>query len=71
MRGQIHVPEVVWDLTSRQVLTTEWVFGEQLAKSTPEVIQRLVPVGVNCFLMQLLDIGYEASTNSKGKLSKC
>jgi hypothetical protein len=27
--------------------------GEQLAKSSPEVINRLIPVGVECFLIQV------------------
>ena len=40
------------------MLVTEWIEGEQLAKSPPEVINRLIPTGVGCFLAQLLDVGF-------------
>ena len=36
-----------------KVLVSEWIEGEQLAKSSPEVINRLIPVGVECFLIQV------------------
>lgn len=54
---EVRVPKVFWQCTSRRVITTEWIEGEQLAKSPPEVINRLTPIGVRCFLAQLLDIG--------------
>ena len=44
--------------SSRKVLAAEWIDGEQLARSPPGVIRRLVPVGVECFLAQLLDVGF-------------
>jgi aarF domain-containing kinase len=53
----VRVPGVFRDCTARRVLTSEWIDGIQLAKSSPDVISRLTPVGVRCFLAQLLDIG--------------
>lgn len=41
-----------------QVLTTEWIDGVQLAKSPPDVINGLIPIGVECFLTQLLELGF-------------
>ena len=58
MNGQVYVPKVFHDLTSRKVLVTEWIEGIQLAKSPPAVINRLTKVGVECFLVQLLETGY-------------
>jgi aarF domain-containing kinase len=49
----VKVPEVHWSATARKVLTSEWVDGVQLAQSPPAVINKLVPVGVECFLTQV------------------
>ena len=43
--------------TTRRVLVSEWIEGEKLAASPPDVINRLTPVGIECFLCQLLDTG--------------
>ena len=40
------------------MLATEWIEGEQLARSPPEVINRLIATGVDCFISQLLDVGF-------------
>lgn len=65
---EVRVPKVFWQCTSRRVITTEWIEGEQLAKSPPEVINRLTPIGVRCFLAQLLDIGVFHSDPHPGNL---
>ncbi len=44
--------------TTRRVLTTEWIDGVQLAQSSPEVINKLIGPGVECFLEQLLRFGF-------------
>ena len=54
MAGDVHVPRVHHDLTTRRVLVMDWVEGQKLAQSSKEVINKLTPVGVKCFLMQLL-----------------
>jgi len=58
MEDTLYIPPVYWKHTARKVLTTEWVHGKQLAKSSADVIERLTPVGVKCFLAQLLETGF-------------
>ncbi len=53
----VHIPTVYRELSSRRVMTSSWVDGVQLAKAKPEEINKLIPVGVELFLTQLLDIG--------------
>jgi len=66
--NHIYVPQVYRHCTSRKVLTTEWIDGVQLAKSSPETIKRLIPFGVECFLNQLLSIGFFHSDPHPGNL---
>lgn len=54
---KVKVPNVYDDYTTQRVLTTEWIQGVKLADSPPEKIRELIPVGVELFLTQLLDIG--------------
>eukprot|EP00934_Nitzschia_sp_Nitz4_P004604 Nitzschia sp. Nitz4//scaffold95_size97785//68154//70163//NITZ4_004674-RA/size97785-augustus-gene-0.110-mRNA-1//-1//CDS//3329560493//4594//frame0 len=56
-RCQVKVPNVYDEYTTQQILTTEWIDGVKLAESTPEKIHELIPIGVELFLTQLLDIG--------------
>jgi aarF domain-containing kinase len=51
------VPKVFHEYTTERVLTSEWIEGIKLADSDNETIRRLIPVGVELFLTQLLDIG--------------
>merc|ERR1711963_935653 len=62
------VPRVWHEHTTRKVLVTEWIEGPQLAKSSPEVIQRLTPVGIECFLTQLLETGFFHADPHPGNL---
>ena len=55
LSGKVYVPKVY--KATRKVLVTEWIQGKKLADSESEVIQRLTPVGVECFLIQLLETG--------------
>ena len=57
MGSKVYIPAVHAQLTTREVLVSEWIEGKQLAKSEPDVINRLTPVGVECFLTQLLETG--------------
>uniref|UniRef100_A0A7R9WA37 ABC1 atypical kinase-like domain-containing protein n=1 Tax=Pseudictyota dubia TaxID=2749911 RepID=A0A7R9WA37_9STRA len=56
-RCRVHVPLVFDDFTARRVITTEWVDGVKLADAPGSQIRELIPVGVELFLTQLLDIG--------------
>eukprot|EP00932_Pfiesteria_piscicida_P017195 SRR837773.4086.p1 GENE.SRR837773.4086~~SRR837773.4086.p1 ORF type:complete len:275 (-),score=95.18 SRR837773.4086:165-938(-) len=68
MGGRVYVPAVDHALTTKRVLVTEWVDGPRLADCSPEVIRKLVPVGVECFVAQLLDMGVFHSDPHPGNL---
>ena len=55
---QIVVPKTYHELTSRRVITSEWIEGEKLSQSTEDDVGSLVNVGVICYLKQLLDTGF-------------
>jgi aarF domain-containing kinase len=55
--GKIYVPVVYHEFTTRKVIVSEWVEGEKLASSNPDVVERLTKVGIECFLTQLLVTG--------------
>lgn len=64
----VYVPKVHWGVTRRKAIATEWIEGIQLAKSPPDVIRKLVPAGVDCFLAQLLKHGFFHSDPHPGNL---
>lgn len=72
----VHIPEVIESMTSRRVITTEWIDGVKLADAEKSKIQELIPVGVELFLTQLLDFGhfhsgeYHLSSKSMTRLHK-
>lgn len=51
------IPNVHDNLTTQRVLTTQWMDGIRLTDAPPETIRKLIPVGVELFLTQLLDVG--------------
>jgi len=68
MNNRIYVPKVYTKYTTRKVLVTEWIEGKQLAKSSQDVINRLTPVGVECFLIQLLETAFFHADPHPGNL---
>ena len=58
MKGRVHIPKVYHEMTTRKVLVTEWIDGQKLASSPKDVINKLTPVGIECFLCQLLETGH-------------
>jgi len=56
-RCAVVVPDVYDDYCSQRVLTSEWIEGVKLADSSKDRIRELIPIGVELFLTQLLDIG--------------
>jgi aarF domain-containing kinase len=65
---KVKVPNVYQDHSTRRVLTTEWIEGVKLADSSKETIRELIPIGVELFLTQLLDIGAFHSDPHPGNL---
>lgn len=65
---KVKVPDVYTDYSTRRVLTTEWIEGVKLADSSKEIIRELIPVGVELFLTQLLDMGTFHSDPHPGNL---
>ena len=51
------IPNVYDQYSTRRVLTTQWIEGVKLADASQERIRQLIPVGVELFLTQLLDVG--------------
>lgn len=64
----VHIPAVHTELTSRRVITTEWIDGIKLTDADQGTIQRLIPAGVDIFMTQLLDIGKFHSDPHAGNL---
>lgn len=56
-RCPVVVPNVYRDYSTERVLTTQWIDGVKLADAPKQQIRKLIPVGVELFLTQLLDIG--------------
>lgn len=55
--SKVKVPDVYEEYSTRRVLTSEWIEGVKLADSSNETIRELIPIGVELFLTQLLDMG--------------
>eukprot|EP00978_Attheya_sp_CCMP212_P007212 scaffold16738_cov47-Attheya_sp.AAC.1 len=54
---KVKVPDVYTEYTTQRVLVTEWIDGVKLADAPQEKLRSLIPVGVELFLTQLLDMG--------------
>ncbi|GMH55703.1 hypothetical protein TrRE_jg9801 [Triparma retinervis] len=67
---KVKIPRVHSELHSgsSKILITSWVDGVKLSSCPPSVINRLIPVGVELFLTQLLDIGKFHSDPHPGNL---
>ncbi|KAG2445070.1 hypothetical protein HYH02_008937 [Chlamydomonas schloesseri] len=64
------IPAPIMELTTRRVLTMEWVTGVKLTTLQPEEIRGLVKVGQEAFLTQLLEIGFFHGDPHPGNLLK-
>ena len=65
---KVIIPNVHGNFSSRKVLTTGWVQGVKLSTCNEDVINQLIPLGVELFLTQLLDIGKFHSDPHPGNL---
>ncbi|PNW83358.1 hypothetical protein CHLRE_05g246552v5 [Chlamydomonas reinhardtii] len=68
--NEVIIPAPVMELTTRRVLTMEWVTGVKLTTLQPEEIRGLVKVGQEAFLTQLLEIGFFHGDPHPGNLLK-
>ncbi|UPR03133.1 putative UbiB-like protein kinase [Chloropicon primus] len=66
----VYIPEVFTDYCSRYVLVTEWVDGKKLTECDPEEVRELVAIGQECFLTQLLQLGFFHCDPHPGNLMK-
>lgn len=65
---EVYIPDVYDEFTSRKVLTMEWINGSKLSESDADNVKKLVGVGVECFLFQLLSAGYFHADPHPGNL---
>lgn len=65
---KVKVPNVYQEYSTQRILTSEWIEGKKLADSPKETIRELIPIGVELFLTQLLDIGAFHSDPHPGNL---
>jgi aarF domain-containing kinase len=65
---KVVIPDVYKQFTTEKVITSEWIEGIKLADAPKEQIRKLIPVGVELFLTQLLDIGKFHSDPHPGNL---
>ena len=57
LSGVVFSPRVVDELTTRKVLTTEWVVGERLDKSEKGDVAILCSIAMNSYLTMMLETG--------------
>lgn len=66
--GDIYVPKVYRQFTSKRVLCLEWIDGDKAPWIPKEDAQRLIRIGVQCSLQQLLDKGFVHADPHGGNL---
>jgi predicted unusual protein kinase regulating ubiquinone biosynthesis (AarF/ABC1/UbiB family) len=57
LSGVVFSPPVVDELTTRKVLTTEWIVGERLDRSGQEDVSILCSIAMNTYLTMMLETG--------------
>mmetsp|Transcript_22063 Transcript_22063/g.47986 ORF Transcript_22063/g.47986 Transcript_22063/m.47986 type:complete len:908 (+) Transcript_22063:257-2980(+) len=57
LAGVVFAPPVIDELTTRKILTTEWVVGERLDKSAKEDVSILCSIAMNSYLTMMLETG--------------
>jgi len=72
-RPEVCVPGIEWDVSSRQVLTMDWVDGIKLSDQEAIAAQgldilELVDIGIQCSLRQLLEAGFFHADPHPGNL---
>ena len=57
LSGVVFSPRVLPDLSTRRVLTTEWVDGERLDRSSSDDVTILCSIAMNTYLTMMLELG--------------
>lgn len=57
LKGVVFSPPIIEDCTTGKVLTTEWIVGERLDKSSSEDVTVLCSVAMNTYLTMMLETG--------------
>mmetsp|Transcript_3691 Transcript_3691/g.4964 ORF Transcript_3691/g.4964 Transcript_3691/m.4964 type:complete len:942 (+) Transcript_3691:207-3032(+) len=68
--ADVYVPEVYHSLCRRRLLVSEWIDGVKLSDCPPEEVRELIKLGQECFLVQLLQVGFFHSDPHPGNLMK-
>jgi hypothetical protein len=67
LKDVVSAPPVVEDLSTDKVLTTEWIEGERLDRSTKDDVTVLCSIAMNTYLTMMLEIGTLHSDPHPGK----
>lgn len=68
--SDVYVPKVYEEFSTRRLLVTEWIDGCKLSECDPEEIRELIGIGQECFLTQLLQVGFFHSDPHPGNIMK-
>eukprot|EP00178_Gracilaria_changii_P025253 TRINITY_DN778_c0_g1_i1.p1 TRINITY_DN778_c0_g1~~TRINITY_DN778_c0_g1_i1.p1 ORF type:complete len:707 (+),score=93.20 TRINITY_DN778_c0_g1_i1:4984-7104(+) len=66
--ADVIVPKMYKNLTTKKILTMEWIDGEKAPWVPKDEAQRLIRIGVQCSLQQLLDKGFVHADPHGGNL---
>jgi len=57
LKDAVFAPSVIREASARRVLTTKWVYGERLEKSSADDITSLCSIAMNAYLTMMLETG--------------
>lgn len=66
----VTVAEVIGPYSTKRMLTTEWINGKRLDRSTEPDVPKLCGAALNCYLLMLLDTGVLHSDPHPGNLMR-
>jgi len=68
LEGGVYIPEVYESFSTRRLLITEWVDGVKLSDVPADELKEYIAVGQECFLTQLLQVGFFHSDPHPGNM---
>jgi len=66
----VYVPHVFQEHCTRRLLVSEWIDGVKLSQCEPDDVRELIEIGQECFLVQLLQVGFFHADPHPGNLLK-